>query len=144
MTDNKTSSPAKGAANRGAQRTPANRPPQAQRGPGNPQAQRGPGNAQPQQGPGNPQGQRRRGPSTIDETIAKAQTGRVNITPAKAVEMAGQLYTRRQYAQAIRVCRQIIASRPGNADAKRRIRFCYPKKDETLLEAGRRLSMLAR
>jgi tetratricopeptide (TPR) repeat protein len=118
MTDNKTSSPAKGAANRGAQRTPANRPPQAQRGPGNPQAQREPGNAQPQQGPGNPQGQRRRGPSTIDETIAKAQTGRVNITPAKAVEMAGQLYTRRQYAQAIRVCRQIIASRPGNADAQ--------------------------
>ncbi|HEY6079770.1 MAG TPA: aminotransferase class I/II-fold pyridoxal phosphate-dependent enzyme [Polyangiaceae bacterium] len=34
--------------------------------------------------------------------------------------------------------------RPGNADAKRRIRFCYPKKDETLLEAGRRLSVLAR
>jgi aminotransferase len=32
--------------------------------------------------------------------------------------------------------------RPGDADAKRRIRFCYPKKDDTLLEAGRRLASL--
>jgi aspartate/methionine/tyrosine aminotransferase len=32
--------------------------------------------------------------------------------------------------------------RPGDPDAKRRIRFCYPKKDETLLEAGRRLAVL--
>lgn len=31
--------------------------------------------------------------------------------------MAGQLYSRRQYAQAGQVCRQIIAARPGNADA---------------------------
>lgn len=61
--------------------------------------------------------QSQRRPSTIDETIAKAQYGRVNITPAKAIEMAGQLYSRRQYAQAERVCRQIIAARPGNADA---------------------------
>jgi tetratricopeptide (TPR) repeat protein len=58
-----------------------------------------------------------RRPSTIDETIAKAQHGRVNVTPAKAIEMAGQLYTRRQYAQAGRVCEQIIQSRPGNSDA---------------------------
>ena len=65
----------------------------------------------------NPRGQRPQRPSTIDETIAKAQHGRVNITPAKAIEMAGQLYSRRQYAQAERVCRQIIAARPGNADA---------------------------
>src|ERR671926_421687 len=36
---------------------------------------------------------------------------------AKAIEMAGQLYSRRQYVQAERVCRQIIAARPGNADA---------------------------
>ena len=65
----------------------------------------------------NVQPQRPRGPSTIDETIEKAQHGRVNITPAKAVEMAGQLYSRRQYDQAERVCRQIIAARPGNGDA---------------------------
>ena len=63
----------------------------------------------------NPESQRR--PSTIDETIAKAQHGRVNITPAKAIEMAGQLYSRRVYGQAERVCRQIIEARPGNGDA---------------------------
>ncbi len=62
---------------------------------------------------GNPQGGQARGPSTIDETIAKAQHGRVNVTPAKAIEMAGQLYSRRNYAQAERVCRQIISARPG-------------------------------
>jgi hypothetical protein len=31
------------------------------------------------------------GSQSIDETIAKAQQGRVNVTPAKAIEMAGQL-----------------------------------------------------
>ena len=66
---------------------------------------------------GSPQGGQARRPSTIDETIAKAQHGRVNVTPAKAIEMAGQLYSRRNYAQAERVCRQIISARPGNADA---------------------------
>jgi aminotransferase len=30
-------------------------------------------------------------------------------------------------------------SRPGDAEAARRVRFCFPKRDETLLEAGRRL-----
>lgn len=34
--------------------------------------------------------------------------------------------------------------RKGDADAKRMIRFCYPKRDETLLEAGRRLKALAK
>jgi aspartate/methionine/tyrosine aminotransferase len=33
-------------------------------------------------------------------------------------------------------------SRPGDADATRRVRFCFPKRDETLLEAGRRLQRL--
>ncbi len=33
--------------------------------------------------------------------------------------------------------------RPGDPEAKRRIRFCYPKRDETLLEAGRRLAVLS-
>jgi aspartate/methionine/tyrosine aminotransferase len=32
--------------------------------------------------------------------------------------------------------------RPGQPEAKRRIRFCYPKRDETLIEAGRRLEAL--
>jgi tetratricopeptide (TPR) repeat protein len=59
----------------------------------------------------------RRSAGSIDETIAKAQQGRVNISPAKAIDMAGQLYSRGQYDQAERVCRQIIEARPGNADA---------------------------
>ena len=33
--------------------------------------------------------------------------------------------------------------RRGDAEAQRRIRFCYPKRDETLLEAGKRLAQLA-
>src|SRR5438270_6897446 len=70
--------------------------------------------AAPSGGGQGPQGRR---PNTIDETIAKAQSGRVNVTPAKAIEMAGQLYSRGQYGQAERVCRQIIEARPGNADA---------------------------
>jgi tetratricopeptide (TPR) repeat protein len=59
----------------------------------------------------------RGGARSIDETIAKAQQGRVNVTPAKAIAMAGQLYSRGQYAQAERVCRQIIEARPANGDA---------------------------
>jgi tetratricopeptide (TPR) repeat protein len=62
-------------------------------------------------------GQARQTSVSVDEAIAKAQHGRVNISPAKAIEMAGQLYTRGNYNQAERVCRQIIAARPGNADA---------------------------
>lgn len=54
---------------------------------------------------------------TVDDAIAKAQQGRVNVTPAKGIEMAGQLYSRGQFAQAERVCRQIIAARPANGDA---------------------------
>lgn len=53
----------------------------------------------------------------LDQTIARAQAGRVNITPAKAVAMAGKLYSDGKYAQAHKVCAQIIAARPGNADA---------------------------
>jgi aminotransferase len=33
--------------------------------------------------------------------------------------------------------------RAGDPEAKKRIRFCYPKRHETLLEAGRRLQALA-
>ena len=71
------------------------------------------GSRSPQGAGPNPQ----RRPSTIDETIAKAQHGRVNVSPDKAIEMAGQLYSRGQYQQAERVCRQMIAARPANADA---------------------------
>ena len=53
----------------------------------------------------------------IDQAISKAQQGRVNVTPAKAIEMAGKLYSDGKYRQAERVCRQIIDSRPGQSDA---------------------------
>jgi tetratricopeptide (TPR) repeat protein len=96
MSNSKTTSAPKAATNKAAPAAGAHRP-------GQPSA-------------ANQQGQARR-PSTIDEAIAKAQNGRVNVSPAKAIEMAGQLYSKRQYAQAERVCRQIIAARPGNADA---------------------------
>jgi aminotransferase len=33
--------------------------------------------------------------------------------------------------------------RPADPEAKRRVRFCYPKRDETLLEAGKRLAVLS-
>jgi Flp pilus assembly protein TadD len=119
MTDNQSSNPPKGGANRGARRALAARSAGAQQGDANArgQAPRGTPNRQPQGAAVNRQAGRGRGSGSIDDTIAKAQHGRVNITPAKAIEMAGQLYTRREYAQAVRVCRQIISARPGNADA---------------------------
>ena len=52
-----------------------------------------------------------------DEAISIARQGRVNVTPEKAVEMAGRLYAQGEYLQASRVCAQIIRSRPNNADA---------------------------
>jgi len=99
MTNTKATTARKGAAKGNGQRAAAN-PPQRQGGPAAAQ-----------------QGQRPRGSNSIEDTIAKAQHGRGNVSPAKAIEMAGQLYSRRQFAQAERVCRQIIDARPGNADA---------------------------
>ena len=74
-------------------------------------------NRQQQGGGGRAQGQRAARAGTIDDAINKAMTGRVNVTPAKAIEMAGQLYNRGQYGPAVRVCRQVIEARPGNSDA---------------------------
>ncbi len=53
----------------------------------------------------------------LDQSIARAQHGRVNVTPEKAIAMAGKLYSDGKYTQAQRVCAQIIEARPGNADA---------------------------
>ena len=53
----------------------------------------------------------------VDQAIARAQQGRVNVSPARAIEMAGKLYGDQKYRQAEKVCRQIIKSRPGYADA---------------------------
>jgi Flp pilus assembly protein TadD len=57
------------------------------------------------------------GGNPLDNTIARAQRGRVNVTPAKAIAMAGKLYSEGKYQQAANICRQIIESRPANADA---------------------------
>ena len=80
----------------------------------------------------------------LEETIAKAQKGRVNVTPAKAIEMAGQLYSRGQYAQAERVCRQIISARPGNADAHNILGVSLAalgKSDDAVTELGRAIKI---
>lgn len=53
----------------------------------------------------------------VDQAIAQAQQGKVNVTPEKAVQMAVQLYGQGKFAQAERVCRQIIEARPADADA---------------------------
>jgi Flp pilus assembly protein TadD len=54
---------------------------------------------------------------STDEAIARAQHGRVRVTPAKAIEMAGRLYAQGDFAAAERVCRQLIAARPDSSDA---------------------------
>ena len=54
--------------------------------------------------------------NSVDGAIAKAQAGRVSVPPAKAIDMAGRLYSLGKFAQAERVCRQLIAARPGHAD----------------------------
>jgi len=56
-------------------------------------------------------------PATVDQAIAQAQQGRVNVSTEKAVQMAVKLYGEAKFAQAERVCRQIIEARPDNADA---------------------------
>ncbi len=55
---------------------------------------------------------------TVDEAIARAQQGRVNVTPTKAVEMAGTLFRQGKFGQAELLCRQLIEARPANADAQ--------------------------
>jgi tetratricopeptide (TPR) repeat protein len=52
-----------------------------------------------------------------EAAIARAQQGKVNVTPDTAIQMAGKLYGAGNFAQAEKVCRQLITARPGNADA---------------------------
>src|SRR5665213_2251779 len=47
----------------------------------------------------------------------KAENGRVTMTPAKAVELAGKLYTDRRFQDAETVCRQLLQQSPNQADA---------------------------
>lgn len=84
-------------------------------------------------------------PAGLEQAIARAQHGRVSVTPDKAVEMAGKLYGERKYTQAERVCRQLIAARPGNADAHNILGVALQAqgKSEEGIEALRRAVKLA-
>src|SRR5258707_3005706 len=53
---------------------------------------------------------------SIDDTISKALSGRVNVVPAKAIEMAGQMYRRGQFAPAARACQPVIDARAADSD----------------------------
>ena len=53
----------------------------------------------------------------MEQTIEKANTGQVAISPAKAIAMAGQLYAQGKYGPATQVCRQILQRQPQNGDA---------------------------
>ena len=57
------------------------------------------------------------GGTIIDEVVAKAKEGRVSLTPPKAIELAGRLFTEGRYGQTENVCRQIIQQNPAHADA---------------------------
>ena len=52
----------------------------------------------------------------LDQTIARALNGQVNVTPAKAIAVAGELYSQGRLLAAEKVCRQIIGARPAMAD----------------------------
>jgi len=52
-----------------------------------------------------------------DELIDKVQTGSAQMTEAGAIALAIELYGRRKYGQAIKVCQQIIRHRETAADA---------------------------
>ncbi len=53
----------------------------------------------------------------INELQQKSQNGRVAVTPDKAIELAGKLYTDARYPHAEEVCRQILKQNPDQADA---------------------------
>jgi tetratricopeptide (TPR) repeat protein len=84
-------------------------------------------------------------PAVLDTAIARAQHGRVSVTPDKAVEMAGKLYGDGKFTQAERVCRQLISARPGNADAHNILGVALQAqgKSEEGIEALRRAVKLA-
>ena len=58
-----------------------------------------------------------RGGPAIQEAIAKAQHGSVNMPITKAVEMAATLFSQGRFDQAEKVCRQVVKAQPQNADA---------------------------
>jgi len=70
-----------------------------------------------QQPRANKPGARPTGNANADAAIARAQQGNVKVTPETAIQMAGKLYAAGNFAQAEKVCRQLLNARPGNPDA---------------------------
>lgn len=56
-------------------------------------------------------------PRRLEEMIRQVQTGQLKMSEEDAISMAAQLYSSGRLVQAIEVCRQIIAGKPGAADA---------------------------
>jgi tetratricopeptide (TPR) repeat protein len=83
-------------------------------------------------------------PANIDQAIAQAQQGRVNVTADKAVQMAVKLYSEGKFGQAERVCRQIVQSRPDNADAHNILGVSLQaqgKSEEAITEVSRAVKL---
>jgi tetratricopeptide (TPR) repeat protein len=57
------------------------------------------------------------GAAITDELIDKVQKGSAQMTDAKAIALAGELYSRGRHRQAINVVRQVIEQRPNHSDA---------------------------
>jgi len=82
--------------------------------------------------------------ASVQAALAQAQKGSVNVTPAKAIQMAIELFGARKYAQAERVCRQIISSRPDNADAHNVLGVslnAQGKGEEAITQLGRAVKL---
>lgn len=56
-------------------------------------------------------------PRITDELINKLQKGSETMTESKAIALAGELYTRKRYRQAVNVCRQLLKHRATLPDA---------------------------
>lgn len=53
----------------------------------------------------------------FDRMIQKIQHGTMRMTEADAIRIAGELYLRGQFGQVVNVCKQVISTKPGLADA---------------------------
>lgn len=56
-------------------------------------------------------------PTITDELINKLQNGSERMTESKAIALAGELYSRGRYRQAVNVCRQLLQHRSNLPDA---------------------------
>ncbi|RVQ68835.1 sulfotransferase family protein [Croceicoccus ponticola] len=79
-----------------------------------------------------------------DEMIDKVQKGSLRMTEAKAIAMAGELYSRGKYSQAEKVCRQIINHKASVSDAHNILGVslnAQGKADEAVKSIGRAIKL---